>query len=155
MAQHQTCDRQLSEPMIDQFTWLTHVRPFPCDQLGITTLPRLSECTTYLRSGRLPSGRLITCKAILGHVFCYCFFITHQSYKRQIQQNNIRRHTAHGLILNNGLSQESCVFVQSMICVNKWVNHGLKVDYTPCYRWLRWITTKKSKPRDFLESLVK
>ena len=45
----------------DDFTD-TCVSPFACDQSGIATLPRLCECTTILWSGRLPSGRLITCK---------------------------------------------------------------------------------------------
>ena len=47
----------------DDFTD-TCVSPLACDQSGIATLPRLCECTTYLWSGRLPSGRLITCKRI-------------------------------------------------------------------------------------------
>ena len=42
----------------------TCVSLFACDQSGIATLPRLCEYTTHLWSGRLPSGRLITCKRI-------------------------------------------------------------------------------------------
>ena len=46
MAQHQTGDKELSKPVMDQF-YLTDacVSPFACDQSGIATLPRLSECT--------------------------------------------------------------------------------------------------------------
>ena len=66
-----------------EFTLLMHVSvsPFACDQSGVTTLPRLSECTTYLWSGRLPSGRLITCKR---NWRCVCHY-THQSFKTKIQ----------------------------------------------------------------------
>ena len=62
MAKHQTSDRQCWTK--DGWIYFTDacVSPFACDQSGIATLPRLSECPTYLWSGRLPSGRLITCK---------------------------------------------------------------------------------------------
>ena len=57
------------------------VSPFACDQSGVATLPRPSECTTYLWSGRLPSGRLIACKR---NWRCLCHY-THQSFKTKIQ----------------------------------------------------------------------